>query len=213
MFSVCKIFSIFNSFYKNKLKFDLKTFECQFKNELWFQGMWTKRPGALASVEQTKTVKLWEWLWHAVITGQGSLTRWPALLSVSATVSAPRTHSELTSQCILSLILCARLSLFFFCWVSSLVKKQELHLLESSPSELLHGLCPVLAAWNAPQEAAGREDTLIYFAWIRAKKHFSKAVQVIRSQLITKSSKNREKSIGNTNELQLSCICLQKSSF
>lgn len=101
----------------------------------------------------------------------------------------------------------------FFCWVSSLVKKQELHLLESSPSELLHGLCPVLAAWNAPQEAAGREDTLIYFAWIRAKKHFSKAVQVIRSQLITKSSKNREKSIGNTNELQLSCICLQKSSF
>lgn len=90
---------------------------------------------------------------------------------------------------------------YFFCWVSSLVKKQELHLLESSPSELLHGLCPVLAAWNAPQEAAGREDTLIYFAWIRTKKHFSKAVQVIRSQLITKSSKNREKSIENTNEL------------
>lgn len=89
----------------------------------------------------------------------------------------------------------------FFCWVSSLVKKQELHLLESSPSELLHGLCPVLAAWNAPQEAAGREGTLIYFAWIRTKKHFSKAVQVIRSQLITKSSKNREKSIENTNEL------------
>lgn len=102
---------------------------------------------------------------------------------------------------------------YFFCWVSSLVKKQELHLLESSPSELLHGLCPVLAAWYAPQEAAGREDTLIYFAWIRTKKHFSKAVQVIRSQLITKSSKNREKSIENTNELQISCICLQKSSF
>lgn len=157
----------------------MKTFGCQFKNEWWFQGMWAKRPGALASVGQTNTVKLWEWLWHAVITGHGSLTRWPALLSVLknplwAAISAISASSRLQGFP------------SSFCRISSLVRNQELHLLESS-QVLLHGLCPFLAAWNALQEAAGREDTLIHFAWIRAKKQFSKTVQVIRSQLITKS--------------------------